>query len=104
MITILQFETTLKSVGGEVVKINDEFKRPFQIKINALGTEIVFEWWSNLCIAYIGDIHIFGISDIEISRDWPNKFKINMHLIKDTDIIAVIPIERYEEKINEPQN
>ena len=63
----------------------------------SLGVGIIFEWCSGLCTAHVGDIEIFGFDDIKIISGWPNKFKTNIHLIKNEIIIAVIPIERHKE-------
>jgi hypothetical protein len=87
MITHKHFEMILESVGAE--KIGKK-----RWGLNALGIFIIFEWYKNLCNAYIDHIEIYGYDDIKIDTSWPNSYSKNILLKKNDSVVAVIPIEK----------
>ncbi len=95
MITFDNFEKVLKSVGGEFCDVDDiGFSR--RIAVDCLGTKVVFEWFKNLCNAYIGDIEVCWFDDITVDGCFPNRFKRNINVVKNGTSIAIFPIERYK--------
>jgi len=94
MISFEEFEEKLISIGGEIMHDNKFFNR--KIKVNALGVEVIFEWYKNLCNAYIGNICICWFNDITIDGCFPNHFKTNINLVRDKKKIAIVPIENYK--------
>lgn len=89
MISFEDYEKILTHIGGEKLKSDFHGRK---IKIKALGIKIIFEWYANLCNAYIGNIKIHGFNNITISGNWPNAFRTNLELRKNNNIIAIIPI------------
>ncbi len=94
MISFESFEKLLINAGGKFVNYDrNGFSR--RIKVDCLGTDVVFEWWKNCCCAYIGIIKICQFDNITINGCFPNRFKLNIEGLKDGVSMAVFPIEEY---------
>lgn len=92
MITFENFEKILTEIGAEPIKDKDGFYRSF--KLNANNNMVTLIWFKNKCSADIGnDIHIVDYDDITVNGFFPNKYKLNLNLLKDGEIVAVIPLK-----------
>jgi hypothetical protein len=94
MISWEQFKTIFENIGG-IPNNTDKYGFYRQFMLNCLGKNIIFEWYTNLCSAYIDDIQIFGFDNIEITGTFPNKYKMNIELKKNGNVICIIPIQKY---------
>lgn len=93
MIKYEDFESILEKAGGQKIDV-DVTGSSRRWKLHSLGTKIIFEWYPHLCNTYIDQIEIHGYNNMTMDEGcWPNKYKNNLLLLKDKDIVAVIPIE-----------
>ena len=91
-IKILLKHPALKNVKNYSLE-NSILERHFSFE--ALFHEFQIKWYANVATLYHHGIEI-RFDDIKIKSTWPNKFKTNIHLFNNGEIIAIIPIETYK--------
>mgnify|MGYP005869426081 CR=1 FL=1 len=88
------FEKLKDELDGTPINVDDiGFWRTFEFE--ALGQKYQLKYFKNLCNLYIGGFQLIA-THASIDGCWPNIYKKNLNLGNETEVLAVIPLEKYE--------
>ena len=74
-----------------------ESHRVFSPEVSDFYILYGIKWWQNICYLYVGDGTFDGaglqlpFDDMAVKSTWPNKAKTNLHLLRDGEVVCIIP-------------
>lgn len=95
LLRVLQSNNNINLLKYEIT-VEGKFNRIFEFEVRGITYQI--EWWKNICYLLIGEVRICFYK-VEINGYWPNRFKNNINFYdNEGGVIAIIPLEEYENK------